>query len=159
DRPRPAGGIVPLPDQPGPGLRPHPVRPDPRGRPMSTGTLPRTGPASNAAGRAPSLARLVAVELRKSVDTRAGRWLLVVIGLLGVAAVSLLLVSGERADVTLGSVLVIAQLPVALLLPVLGLLLVTSEFSQRSALTTFTLVPHRGRVIGAKLVAVVGLGA
>ena len=46
-----------------------------------------------------------------------------------------------------------------LLLPVMAILSVTSEWSQRSGLTTFTLVPHRGRVIRAKLVVSVALGA
>ena len=41
-----------------------------------------------------------------------------------------------------------------MLLPIVGLLLVTSEWSQRTALTTFTLVPERSRVIvAAKLLA------
>ena len=34
----------------------------------------------------------------------------------------------------------------------------TSEWSQRSGLTTFTLVPHRGRVLGAKFLAAVAVG-
>jgi hypothetical protein len=42
---------------------------------------------------------------------------------------------------------------VAVLLPVLGILLVTSEWSQHTALTTFTLVPRRSRVIAAKVAA------
>lgn len=33
----------------------------------------------------------------------------------------------------------------------------TSEWSQRSGLTTFTLVPHRGRIIAAKAIACVGV--
>ncbi len=43
----------------------------------------------------------------------------------------------------------------------IAILGVTSEWSQRSGLTTFTLVPSRGRVIGAKAIAtlLVGLGA
>ena len=40
-----------------------------------------------------------------------------------------------------------------MLLPIVGLLLVTSEWSQRTALTTFTLVPERSRVVVAKLLA------
>ena len=43
-------------------------------------------------------------------------------------------------------------IPMTLLLPIMALLSVTSEWSQRSGLTTFTLVPNRGRVILAKLV-------
>jgi ABC-2 type transport system permease protein len=41
--------------------------------------------------------------------------------------------------------------PAAFLLPVVGVLLICSEWSQRTTLTTFTLVPSRWRVIGAKL--------
>ena len=41
-----------------------------------------------------------------------------------------------------------------ILLPMMAILSVTSEWSQRSGLTTFTLVPHRGRVIRAKAVVV-----
>jgi hypothetical protein len=47
---------------------------------------------------------------------------------------------------------------VALLLPVLGILLVTSEWSQRTALSTFALVPQRSRVLVAKLLAAAVLG-
>ena len=49
--------------------------------------------------------------------------------------------------------------PMTLLLPVMAILSVTSEWSQRSGLTTFTLVPHRGRVIRAKMVVSIALGA
>ena len=50
---------------------------------MSTATtVPSTvGPRPAPAPWAPSLGRLVRVELRKSSDTRAGRWLLLVIAL------------------------------------------------------------------------------
>jgi ABC-2 type transport system permease protein len=40
------------------------------------------------------------------------------------------------------------------LLPVLGVMSVTSEWSQRTAMVTFTLEPSRGRVIAAKLASV-----
>ena len=42
------------------------------------------------------------------------------------------------------------------ILPIIAILSVTGEWSQRSGLTTFTLVPHRGRVIPAKVVVAVG---
>jgi hypothetical protein len=41
----------------------------------------------------------------------------------------------------------------------IAILSVTSEWSQRSGLTTFTLVPHRGRVILAKALVSIGVGA
>ena len=39
------------------------------------------------------------------------------------------------------------------LLPVVGILLVSSEWSQRTAQVSFTLVPRRPRVIAAKMLA------
>lgn len=38
-------------------------------------------------------------------------------------------------------------------LPVIGIIAVTGEWSQRTALTTFTLVPRRWRIVVAKIVA------
>jgi hypothetical protein len=42
----------------------------------------------------------------------------------------------------------------SILLPIIGILSVTGEWSQRTALTTFTLVPGRHRVIVAKMLGV-----
>jgi ABC-type transport system involved in multi-copper enzyme maturation permease subunit len=119
---------------------------------MSTATrtaeTPRTAPEVTS----PSLVTLVRVELRKSYDTRAGRWLLVTIGLgaLAVVAISLFV---EDAPKTFADYFSFTQLPVGILLPVLGILLVTSEWSQRTAMTTFSLVPRRSRVLTAKVLA------
>jgi hypothetical protein len=104
------------------------------------------------AARTP-LWRLTAVELRKMVDTRAGRWLLAVIGLLAVGAVGVRMFTGDAATRDFASFFEISLLPVNLLLPVLAILTVTSEWSQRTALTTFTLVPRRGRIAAAKVLA------
>jgi ABC-type transport system involved in multi-copper enzyme maturation permease subunit len=103
----------------------------------------------------PSLARLVRVELRKTADTRAGLWLLLVIGLLALGVVVIQLVAAEPRGLNFQRFLSTAQVPVAILLPVLGILAVTSEWSQRTALTTFTLVPQRLRIVAAKLIAAV----
>ena len=48
--------------------------------------------------------------------------------------------------------------PQGILLPVLGILAITTEWSQRTGLVTFTLEPNRGRIAVAKLVAVVLVG-
>jgi ABC-2 type transport system permease protein len=101
----------------------------------------------------PSLPRLSAVELRKMYDTRAGFWLLLIIELLAIVIVSLTVIFGEAADQNLAEMFRGALWVVSLLLPVLGILAVTSEWSQRTALTTFSLVPGRQRVIVAKIVA------
>ena len=45
-----------------------------------------------------------------------------------------------------------------IILPMIAILSVTGEWSQRSGLTTFTLVPHRSRVILAKAISAVGVG-
>ena len=95
------------------------------------------------------------MELRKLVDTRAGRWLLITIGLVAAAIVALQLVCADDADQTFTNFFVPSLLPVGVLLPVLGILSITSEWSQRTALTTFALVPRRERVVVAKLTAVV----
>src|SRR4051812_44038380 len=102
---------------------------------------------------APGLGRLVAVELRKMVDTRAGFWLQVAMVVLTAIVVVVRLLVGEAADHTFQSVLDVGMQPAAILLPDLGILLVTSEWSQRTALITFVLVPGRSRVLGAKLIA------
>jgi ABC-2 type transport system permease protein len=100
----------------------------------------------------PGLPRLAAVELRKSADTRAGFWLLLVIALLAAALVTLTLVFGEQPEKHLSPLMSGAVQVISLVLPVLGILLVTSEWSQRTGLTTFALVPHRERIIGAKTI-------
>ncbi len=101
----------------------------------------------------PGLGRLVAVELRKIVNTRAGFWLQVATVALTVAVVIVRSMVGDAADHTFASILDVALQPAAVLLPVAGVLLVTSEWSQRTGLITFALVPVRSRVLGAKLIA------
>lgn len=106
---------------------------------------------------APTLGRLVRVELRKAADTRGGFWLLTTLALLGAAVVVLLLGVGEPSERNFPTLLTTAQLPLGVLLPVVGILAVTGEWSQRTALTTFTLVPRRSRVLAAKVLALVAL--
>jgi ABC-2 type transport system permease protein len=105
----------------------------------------------------PGLGRLTRVELRKMVDTRAGFWLLLSVGALTVIAVILLMLVGDAQDHDLRDMLSVAVAPSSILLPVVGILLVSSEWSQRTALITFTLVSHRHRVLGAKLAAAIVL--
>ena len=45
----------------------------------------------------------------------------------------------------------------AVILPVIAILSVTAEWSQRSGLTTFTLVPHLGRVVFAKAIVAIAI--
>jgi hypothetical protein len=101
----------------------------------------------------PGLRRLVAVELRKMVDTRAGFWLQVAMVALTAVVVIARRVFGDGGDHTFAGVLDVGLQPAAVLLPVTGILLVTSEWSQRTGMITFTLTPVRSRVLGAKLIA------
>lgn len=98
--------------------------------------------------------RLVKVELRKSYDTRAGFWLLMAIG--GVVALVLaiftIIIVVQSEPVKLGDFVVVAAYMTSFLLPILAIMLVTAEWSQRSALVTFSLEPRRDRVVLAKLV-------
>ncbi|RYZ31858.1 MAG: ABC transporter permease, partial [Propionibacteriaceae bacterium] len=108
--------------------------------------------------RGPSLVRLVLVELRKSLDTRASRWFALGLVLLIVAAaVYVLTEAGNEGAVAAERVFTTPWALARMLLPVLGVLSMTSEWSQRTALTTFALVPRRGRVLVAKLGAVLVL--
>jgi ABC-2 type transport system permease protein len=119
---------------------------------MSTAVLPAPVSARDADHR-PGVGRLTLVELRKMTDTRAGFWLLSITAFLTVAVVVLAGLTLDDRDRTLRDFLAIATVPISLLGPVVGILLVTSEWSQRTSLITFTLVPHRSRVLVAKLLA------
>ena len=105
--------------------------------------------------------RLVTVELRKMFNTRSGFWMLVSIGVLSPISAGSLLVFGLNSDVTYQNFVRASGFPMSVILPIIAILAVTGEWSQRSGLTTFTLVPSRERVIGAKAIAtlLVGLGA
>ncbi|MCD4536553.1 ABC transporter permease [Nocardioides sp. cx-169] len=104
------------------------------------------------------LTRLVTVELRKMFTTRSGFWMLVSIGVLSPISAGSLLVFGLTSDVTYQNFVRASGFPMSVILPIIAILAVTSEWSQRSGLTTFTLVPSRGRVIGAKAIATLHVG-
>ena len=73
------------------------------------------------------------------VDTRAGRWLLISIALLTALAMAILLIVADhpgRERQLLRLLRRVATVPMALLLPVLGILSVTSEWGQRTHMVT-----------------------
>ena len=115
------------------------------------------GPTVEGTAQVP-FGRLVRVELRKTVDTRAGRWLLISIACLTVAGMVLFLIFGHDSELTYDNFVGLSATPQGFLLPVLGILAVTSEWSQRTGLVTFTLEPRRGRALSAKVAAVLLLG-
>jgi ABC-2 type transport system permease protein len=123
-------------------------------------TTTEAAPVRRTAGPIPST-RLVKVELRKMFNTRSGFWMLISIGVLSVIATGAVIIFAPESDVTYQNIASAIGLPMSVILPMIAILAVTSEWSQRSGLTTFTLVPSRGRVIGAKAIAtvLVGLGS
>lgn len=120
---------------------------------LSPGTTDRTA----AQLRPVSFATLTLVEWRKQLDTRAGRWLLITIGVI-TAAVFVLTGAVGDGNVRFGDFVIGSVMPMATLLPIVGILAATSEWSQRTALVTFTLEPRRTRVGLAKLLSAVASG-
>ncbi len=100
--------------------------------------------------------RLARVELRKMIDTRSGLALLAIVVLAGLAAIGATIAWGTGPDSLVGF-LGSAVLPLSLLVPVIGIMGATAEWTQRTGLMTFTLEPRRGRVVTAKIVAAVVL--
>ena len=107
--------------------------------------------------------RLVTVDLRKMFDTRAGRWLLISIAAVTalVLIIMLWVVLAQDTTVSFGDFTAAANIPMNILLPLLGVMSITSEWSQRTAMVTFTLEPSRTRFVAAKFASsmVVALGA
>ncbi|GAA2637180.1 ABC transporter permease [Paractinoplanes durhamensis] len=97
--------------------------------------------------------RLTVVELRKLSDTRAGLWLLILIGLGTAGTAAIQLGWSPDEELRFADFFAFGLLPPTVLLPVLGILSMTGEWSQRTALTTFALTPARLRVIAAKVAA------
>jgi hypothetical protein len=102
--------------------------------------------------------RLVKVELRKMFNTRSGFWMLVSIGVLSVIATGAVVTFAPDSAVTYEHFATAIGFPMSVILPMVAILAVTSEWSQRSGLTTFTLAPSRGRVIAAKAFATFAVG-
>jgi ABC-2 type transport system permease protein len=126
---------------------------------MITTTTTLERPPSPEKFSGPGLITLTRIELRKFVDTRSGYWLLLIMTLLSAITMVVQLFWGDEADDRLTVLLELSLIPMAVLLPVLGILTVTTEWSQRTALATFTLVPQRWRILVAKLGASVVVSA
>jgi ABC-2 type transport system permease protein len=115
-----------------------------RTRPVAPG-LPPVGPIP--------ATRLVGVELRKMFDTRAGFWMLAAVVVAAVLASGAVILFAPDDEVKYSTFAGAIGFPMSVILPVIAILGVTAEWSQRTGLATFTMVPHRGRVLSAKLAA------
>lgn len=128
---------------------------------MSSATIaanePQTKGRASAASATIPMTTLVNVELRKMTDTRAGKWLLIGVGVIVALVLGIAVGTGDAGTREFTNLVALAQLPLGILLPVLGVLAATSEWSQRTVLTTFSIVPSRGRVLSAKILASLAL--
>lgn len=123
---------------------------------MSTATLEAKAPSAArlaAVDQPIPMTRLVGVELRKMFNTRSGFWLMASIGIAAVLATAATILFAPDSELTQDSFSAAIGIPMAIILPMVAILSVTSEWTQRSGLTSFTLVPRRQRVIGAKAIA------
>ncbi len=125
---------------------------------MTTLTSERP-PASRLAPSRIPFTRVLGVELTKIFDTRSGFWLTAGIGISALLATAAVILFVPDASLTYDTFGAAIGIPMVVLLPVMAILSVTSEWSQRSGLTTFTLVPNRARVIMAKMIVAITVGA
>ena len=101
--------------------------------------------------------RTVLTEFRKAYDTRAGFWLLMSIGIVVALIELVVLIVGlvNPGDMYFTDFAFLSSLPMQLLLPVVAIMLVTSEWSQRGGMVTFAIEPRRTRIIVAKWIVAV----
>jgi hypothetical protein len=125
--------------------------------PADTSTAP--APAAARTIRPIPMTRLVGVELRKMFDTRAGFWLMASVGIVSLLATAAVILWAPDEAITQETFSTAIGMPLSVVLPIIAILSITGEYSQRTGLTTYTLVPWRGRVITAKLVATLLVGA
>lgn len=120
-------------------------------------TIATTAPATveRPTGKGLSFARLLQVELRKQVDTRGGRGLLIAIAMITALVLAVMMYVNRDGGVGFGSLVMATSTPQGMLIPVLGIIAACNEWSQRTALITFTQEPRRWRGVAAKTLAAI----
>jgi ABC-type transport system involved in multi-copper enzyme maturation permease subunit len=99
------------------------------------------------------LSRLVNVELRKAFNTKAGRWYSFSILILCFIVMIVQAFAFREGNQDLSDFASSMGGTLSFFLPVIPIMLVTSEWSQRTGLVTFTLEPRRSRVVASKFIA------
>jgi hypothetical protein len=92
------------------------------------------------------------------LDTRSGFWTMASIALVSLFTTATVILFADQDELTYRTFTSAISVPMSLILPIIAILSVTVEWSQRSGLTTFALVPHRWRVIAGKLMASIAVG-
>jgi hypothetical protein len=115
-------------------------------------------PGRTLADRRPPLARLTALEIRKSLSTRSGRALTGAAAVLPAGVVGLMLALNDSPP-TAATMLALLGTLVGMLLIAVGVLSTAGEWTHGTVQTTFLTVPRRGRVLAAKYAGAALLGA
>lgn len=98
--------------------------------------------------------RLLHVELRKLVDTRASRWVLISMGALGLGIATLAALAAEPlGPLRVTGVIGAMQSPMALAMAVIGILGMTGDWNHRVTTNYFPLVRSRTAIYLAKICA------
>ncbi len=128
---------------------------------MNTSLSPRAlGIDATPSAEGPNpFSRLVRIEWTKATDTRAARWLLAIVALSTAGMMLAPILAPTRFDQTYAGYLEVASIAQVTLVPILGILMLTGEWSHRSVITTFTQEPRRIRVVTAKVAAALMLGS
>lgn len=104
------------------------------------------------------MSRLITVELRRMFDTRSGFWLIASVAIVSVLATIGVILFAPDDQITYGNFAGAVGFPLGVVLPIIAILSVTSEWSQRTGLVTFTMEPRRSRSIWSKGIASVIVG-
>jgi hypothetical protein len=96
--------------------------------------------------------RLIAVELRRAVDTPAPRWAIGASILVGIALTCL---QPNGPSDTFADFMSVASIALPLLAGLLAVMAFTSDWATRAALITFALSPRRSHVLAARYCAVI----
>ena len=115
-------------------------------------------PTAAAPGRGPSIARLTAIEIRKSLSTRSGRAIAASAYMVAPHWVPIVIVTGQDLSDPPAMLGELGMLT-GLLMLALGVLSTAGEWSHRTLQSTFLAVPRRERVLAAKGLAMALLGA
>lgn len=126
---------------------------------MSTATLEHAPTAETTRVIDPiPMSRIIGVEISKMFNTRSGFWLVASVGIAATIATAATILFAPAKHLEYGSFAAAIGFPMSVILPMIAVLAITSEWTQRTGLTTFTLIPHRGRVIRAKLIGTLAVG-
>src|SRR4051794_33165759 len=103
-----------------------------------TAVVVQTVRETHAVPRTMPLKRITGVELRKMFNTRSGFWMMASIVIASVVATGAVILFAPEDELTYSTFGTAIGFPMAVILPMIAILSVTGEWSQRSGLTTFT---------------------